>query len=168
VAGVLKALFALALLAVPLLVVAQLPRFLELADSVPADGREASLPTQSPAFRLPDVPPTAVVRSRFAPLDDTVPPTLSPPVARATPVASPRPNPTGERIVIANTDGQGAVLRSDPVSGRPVIALREQQTLDVLERRTIPGSGDWIHVRTPDGVEGWVTALAALPVAGAQ
>jgi hypothetical protein len=49
-----------------------------------------------------------------------------------------------------------------------VIALHEQQTLDVLERRTIPGSGDWIHVRTSDGVEGWVTALAALPVAGVQ
>jgi hypothetical protein len=165
VSGLLKALFATALLAVPLLVVAELPRFVELANSVPAVARDSSS-TPSPAFRLLELSPTAVVRSRFAPLDDTVPPTLSPPVGTATPAATPRPKPTGERVVIGNTGGQGAVLRSDPVSGRPVGALHEQQVLDVLERRNVPSSGDWVHVRTPDGTEGWVTGLVALPLTG--
>jgi len=81
------------------------------------------------------------------------------PTARAT--------PTGERIIIGNTGGQGAVLRSDPVTGRAVAALREQQVLEVLERRNVPGSGDWVHVRTIEGVEGWVTGLVALPLTAA-
>jgi len=76
-----------------------------------------------------------------------------------------RPTPTGERIVIGNTGGLGAVLRSDPVTGRPVAALHEQQVLDVVERRNVPGSGDWVRARTADGVEGWVTGLVALPIA---
>ena len=42
-------------------------------------------------------------------------------------------------------------------------ALRDEQTLEVLERRNIPGSGDWVRVRTSDGLEGWVTGLVALP-----
>jgi hypothetical protein len=57
----------------------------------------------------------------------------------------------------------GAVLRAEPVSGRAVGALREQQVFDVLERRTVPGGGDWIRIRTADGTEGWVTAVVALP-----
>jgi hypothetical protein len=69
-------------------------------------------------------------------------------------------------VVIGNTGGRGAVLRAEPVTGRPVTALREQQVLDVLERRNVPGSGDWVHVRTSEGLEGWVTGLVALPLSG--
>ena len=75
---------------------------------------------------------------------------------------------SGERIVIGNTGGRGAVLRADPVTGRLVAALREQQVLDVLERRNIPGSGDWVRVRTSDGQEGWVTGLVALQAPAAN
>ena len=66
--------------------------------------------------------------------------------------------------MIENTGGLGAVLRADPVTGRPVAALREQQVLDVLEHRNVPGSGDLLHVRTSDGVEGWVTGVVARPM----
>jgi hypothetical protein len=151
-----------ALLGLPLLVVIELPRFLDLAGSVPAPTDRAELATPEPAFRLLD--PTPAPRSRFAPLDDRVPPTLSPPVVTATAPATPRPTPTGERIVIGNTGGLGAVLRADPVTGRPLAALRDQQVLDVLERRNIPGSGDWVHVRTADGAEGWITGIVAQPL----
>ena len=161
--SLLKALFALALLAVPLLVITTLPRLFELAGSVPSPpSSDSGVLAPSPAFRLIDTP-TAGTRSRFASLNDTPPPTLAPPEATATPPAAPRPEPTGERIVIGNTGGRGAVLRADPVTGRPVAALREQQVLDVLERRNIPGGGDWVRVRTSDGQEGWVTSLVALP-----
>jgi hypothetical protein len=44
-----------------------------------------------------------------------------------------------------------------------VSSLREGLVLDVLERRSITGSGEWVHVRTADGAEGWVTGLVALP-----
>ena len=67
-------------------------------------------------------------------------------------------------VVIGNTGGLGAVLRADPVTGSPVAALRDQQVLDVLERRNVPGSGDWVHVRTADGKEGWVTGIVARPL----
>jgi hypothetical protein len=82
----------------------------------------------------------------------------------ATPAATARPTPTGERIVIGNTGGVGAVLRTDPVTGRAVASLREQLVLEVLERRTVPGNGEWVHVRTAEGVEGWVIGLVALPL----
>jgi hypothetical protein len=152
-----KALLVLVLLAVPVLVVMTLPRFVELAASVPAPPGEPATP--APAFRLvPTTPQTT--RSRLV-VDDGPPPTLAPPETTATAVPTPRPTPTGERIVIANTGGRGAVLRAEPVSGRPVAALHEQQVLDVLEHRSVPGSGDWLHVRTAEGAEGWVTSLVA-------
>jgi hypothetical protein len=165
--NLLKVLVVLALLAVPLLVINAAPRFFELAGSVqPVDG-EAGGPTATPGFRLTDPTPTSA-RGRFGALDETPPPTLSPPATTATAVATPRPTATGERITIGNTGGVGAILRADPVTGRPVAALHEQQVLDVLERRTIPGSGVWVRARTSDGVEGWVTGLVALPVAASN
>src|SRR5262249_11815136 len=118
----------------------------------------------TPAFRLPTNPTLTPDRGRLSALNETPPPTLSPPVATATAIGTPRPRPTGERVVVANTGGIGAVLRTEPVTGQPVAALHEQQVLEVLEHRNIPGSGDWLHVRAPDGAEGWVTGLAARPV----
>ena len=159
-----RSLLVVALLGLPLLVVIQLPRLLDLAGSVPPPTGGVSFATAEPAFKLLDTTPTAV-RSRFAPLNDDVPPTLSPPVATATAAPTPRPTPTGERISIGNTGGLGAVLRADPVTGRPLGTLREQQVLDVLERRNVPGSGDWVRVRTADGLEGWVTGIVARPLA---
>jgi hypothetical protein len=136
---------------------------LDLAASVPLPASSVTFATPEPAFKLLDPTPTPP-KSRIAPLDEAVPPTLAPPAATATAAPTAPPTPTGERVVIGNTGGVGAVLRADPVSGRPVGALRDQQVLDVLERRTIPGSGDWVHVRTTDGREGWVTGVVARPL----
>ena len=163
--NVVKVLFALALLAVPLLVITTVPRLFEIAGSVPPPSPDSGVVAPAPAFRLVNSTPTGS-RSRFASLNETPPPTLAPPDATAIPPATPRPAPSGERVVIGNTGGQGAVLRAEPVTGRPVTALREQQVLDVLERRNVPGSGDWVHVRTSEGLEGWVTGLVALPLSG--
>jgi hypothetical protein len=160
--GLFKALIVLALLGVPLLVITVLPQLFDLAGSVPAISTGLS-PAPTPAFRLTDPTPTNV-RQRFAPVVEPPPPTLVAPAAPVQ-VPSPAPTPTGERIVIGNTGGVGAVLRSDPVTGRPVAALREGLSLEVLERRSVAGSGDWVRVRTAEGVEGWVTGLVALPVA---
>ena len=158
-----RSLLIVVLLAVPVLVVVELPKFLDLAGSVPPPPSGVTFATAEPAFSLLDSTPTTSTGSHIAPLDPTPPATLSPPVATATAAATPRPTPTGERVIIGNTGGLGAVLRADPVTGKPVAALREQQVLDVLERRNVPGSGDWVHVRTADGVEGWVTGVVARP-----
>ena len=162
--NLLKGVVVLALLGVPLLVITVLPRFFELAGSVPALSPGSTGPLPTPAFRLTDPTPTAI-RGRFAPVVETPPPTLAPPPPVQAQVATPRPSPTGERIVIGNTGGVGAVLRSDPVTGQPIAALREGLVLEVVERRSVAGSGDWVRVRTAEGVEGWVTGLVALPTA---
>lgn len=154
-----------ALLSVPLVVISALPRFFELAGSVPVlrTGGQAVSGVPTPVLRLA-APQATNVRARFAPDVETPPPTLAAPAAPATLVATPRPLTSGERVVIGNTDGIGAVLRSEPVTGQALAALPEQLMLDVVERRSIAGSGEWVHVRTPDGREGWVTGLVALPV----
>jgi hypothetical protein len=162
VSSLVRVLLAIALLAVPLLVVMELPKFLDLANSVPSPPANLTFVTPTPGFSLSNATPTP--RTRLSTLEDGPPPTLAPPASTATAAPTPRPTPTGERIIIGNTGGLGAVLRADPVTGKPVAALREQQVLDVLEHRNVPGSGDWIRVRTSDGVEGWVTGVVARPV----
>jgi hypothetical protein len=162
--NLLKLLLVVALLGIPLLVITSLPRFFELVGSVPAVRDQQVDPTATPGFTLTDPTPTRAL-ARFGALDETPPPTLAPPAVTATAVGTPRPTPTAERSTIGNKGGVGAILRAAPVTGRPVAALHEQQVLDVLERRTIPGSGVWVRARTSDGVEGWVTGLVALPIA---
>jgi hypothetical protein len=61
-----------------------------------------------------------------------------------------------EHVKIANTGGVGAILRADPPKGRQVAALRDGTVLQVLEHRQVDDGADWLRVRTPDGVEGWV------------
>jgi Bacterial SH3 domain len=158
--SVARALVVAALLAIPLLVVANLQHLFDIAGSVPS---VALTPvTVSTPFRLPD--PTPPSKSGLTGLDQP-PPTLAP---APTATLAPRPTPTGERIVVNNTNGQGAVLRSEPVSGKQIASLREQAELTVLERRTLPGQGEWLRVRTSEGLEGWVLALVSRPVAPAR
>jgi len=159
-----KLLVVVALLGMPLLVITAMPRFFELVGSVPAVHDQPAAATPTPGFTLTDPAPTSA-KARFGALDETPPPTLAPPAVRPTAVGTAPPTPTGERVSIGNTGGLGAVLRADPVSGRPVAALHEQQVLDVLERRNVPGSGDWVRVRTADGLEGWVTGIVARQLA---
>jgi hypothetical protein len=65
------------------------------------------------------------------------------------------PAQAAERVKVANTGGVGAILRVDPPRGRQIAGLRDGQVLEVLEHRTV-GDGDWLLVRTPEGVEGWI------------
>ncbi len=158
-----KLLVVVALFGLPFLIITAWPRLFELAGGAPAVSAQTAEATPTPSFRLTD-PTQTKVRGHFGNLDETPPPTLMAAV-RPTFVVTPSPSATGERVSIGNTGGQGAILRADPVSGRPVAALREQQVLEVLERQTVPGGGVWVRVRTAEGVEGWVTAVVALPVA---
>jgi hypothetical protein len=97
---------------------------------------------------------------------DTTPHFLPPPVAAlpadsdAGPpapalVEASAPVEVAERVKVANTGGVGAILRADPPRGRQIAALRDGQQLDVLEHQTVADS-EWLRVRTPEGVEGWI------------
>jgi hypothetical protein len=46
-------------------------------------------------------------------------------------------------------------LRAQPPKGARVTALKDGTLLEVLEHQDVDGS-EWLRVRTPDGVEGWV------------
>lgn len=159
--ALLRGLAVFALLSVPLLVVMSLPSLFELAGSLPAAPSRAA-PAAAP-LHLVGADPT-LRPNRFVPLEPTPPPTLAglAPTPTAT-LAHATPTPTGERVIVTNTGGRGAVLRGGPVTGRPVAALREQQVLVVLQRQTVPGGGEWLRVRTTEGIEGWVTALVVRP-----
>jgi Bacterial SH3 domain len=61
-----------------------------------------------------------------------------------------------ERVKVANTGGVGAILRTDPPTGKQVTALRDGTALDVLERRTLADGAVWLHVKTADGTDGWI------------
>jgi hypothetical protein len=159
-----KLVIVVALLGMPFVVISAAPRFFELLGAVPAVSGAQVDATPTPGFKLTE-PAATRAPAKFGALDETPPPTLSAPAISATAAATPRPTATGERITIGNTGGVGAVLRADPVTGTRVATLHEQQVLDVLERRTIPGSGVWVRVRTAEGVEGWVTGVVALPIA---
>jgi hypothetical protein len=159
-AGTVRALLALALLGVPVLVVLNLPRLFEIVGSVPAV-TTAAVVAPTP-FRLSDPTPTS--KPRFVPFDETPPPTLAPAPTATLPA---RPTPTGEQVVVNNTGGIGAVLRTEPVSGQPLASIREQVVLTVLEHRSVSG-GEWLRVRTPDGQEGWVLGLVARAVPGGR
>jgi SH3 domain-containing protein len=61
-----------------------------------------------------------------------------------------------ERVKVANTGGAGAILRADPPGGRQVTGLRDGTVLQVQEHRQLDDGSEWLHVKTADGVEGWV------------
>jgi hypothetical protein len=60
-----------------------------------------------------------------------------------------------ERVKVANTGGVGVILRAEPPRGQQIGALRDGQSLEVMEHRTV-GEDEWLHVRTPEGADGWV------------
>lgn len=70
---------------------------------------------------------------------------------------------TGETVKVANTGKLGAILRSQPPKGAPVATLRDGQQLTVIERTQVDGD-EWLHVRTPEGKEGWIYGRLVGPV----
>jgi SH3 domain-containing protein len=68
-----------------------------------------------------------------------------------------------EHVKVANTGGVGAILRADPPRGRQVGTLRDGTTLEVIEHQTLPDGSEWLHVRTPEGAEGWIFSRLVTP-----
>lgn len=102
-------------------------------------------------------------------LQDNTPHFLPTPVAALAPEANSGPpspassdqtaagnGPSGEQVKVANTGGIGAILRADPPKGRQVAALRDGTVLQVIDHQQLPDGSEWLHVKTPDGIEGWV------------
>jgi type IV secretory pathway VirB10-like protein len=106
-------------------------------------------------------------------LADNTPHFLPTPVAAMPPDAGapPPPQPADssapagatEQVRVANTGGAGAILRANPPKGRQVAALREGTVVQVIEHQQLPDGSEWLHVKTPDGAEGWVFSRLVVP-----
>jgi hypothetical protein len=126
-----------------------------LAKAPPSDEAKeiaALNPRQLLADNTPHFLPTPVA---------ALPPETDQPAAATAQDANAAPPPV-ERVKVANTGGVGAILRADPPRGRQVGALRDGTVLQVIEHRQVDSS-DWVHVRTPDGTEGWVFGPLVAP-----
>jgi hypothetical protein len=119
----------------------------------------ASTPVQAaaPPALEPAVPP-AVAGEQPSPLPS---PTLepSPTASPAAPSATPLP----AVLYVANTDGQGVYLRTQPRDDPDtrIVAWREGTPFTPLETTTVQEPGGpalWVRVRDPNGQIGWVRA----------
>jgi hypothetical protein len=104
--------------------------------------------------------------------ESTVAPTIVPTVARAaaSPVASPSaaPRPTATTAVVVaktdtvwvgNTDGQGVFVRKTPVMADRLKAYPDGTPLTIAGD-DVDGDGQhWKHVKTPDGLDGYVPSI---------
>ena len=115
------------------------------AGAAAADGARAG---QNPST----APATAAASTKSAP-----PPTLAAPVVTRAPSAS--PTVTGQARRVVNTDGRGVALRGSAGGDRlPGKGYDEGDTVQALEQ-----SGEWTHIRGPDGREGWVLSVTLAP-----
>lgn len=99
----------------------------------------------------------AAAKPEAASLMLTTVPTLPPPPPTSTPPPTPTAPPP-HRLIVANTGGIGVVLRSAPQTGARLAALADDTVLIELGPPTTAGGETWLHVRTPDGAEGYVAA----------
>lgn len=99
----------------------------------------------------------AAAKPESAAITLTTVPTLPPPPPTSTPLPSPTAPPP-HRLVVANTGGIGVVLRSAPQTGSRLTALDDGTLLIEIGPATTVGGEAWLHVRAPDGTEGYVAA----------
>ncbi len=122
-------------------------------------GRGAASPT-------PTVPRLVLPSITAAPLRSSTPagPTWTPaPLVSDTPTETVSPQPTPSYAVIAASTGGGALVRSEAGTGSPVATLLNGILVQVFPEIQNVGGYNWVHIRTFDGVDGWVlqSVLAA-------
>jgi hypothetical protein len=99
----------------------------------------------------------------------TVAATVVPAVARAAPsaVPSPSPQPTATAALaaaattvwVANTEGQGVYVRKTPNMADRLKAYPDGTALTIIGDDVDADGQHWKHVRTPDGLEGYVPSI---------
>ncbi|MCC6174858.1 MAG: SH3 domain-containing protein [Chloroflexi bacterium] len=96
------------------------------------------------------------------------PPNLRPATPTAAPAAAPAAPAGGERLRIANTEGQGANLRAEPAASAPLVrTLRDGTELEVAGPDRDADGRHWRNVRVPsDGVSGWIVSEFVATVPG--
>ena len=103
--------------------------------------------TQTPTATLR---PSATATLPFTPTDTFTPePSITPSLTLT-------PQPTPSYAMINAAYGGGAKVRSEPGTGSEVTVLINGIIVEVLpEIQSVDGDA-WVHIRTADGIEGWV------------
>jgi len=108
-----------------------------------------AVPTASPA------PTLAVTVAPRTATPAPTPPTATPAVQ---PAATPEPA-ASDTVYVGNTDGQGVYVRATPALADRTRAYADGTPLTIIGD-DVEGDGlQWKHVRTPDGLEGYVPAM---------
>jgi hypothetical protein len=113
-------------------------------------GQTAAAPTVEPTRPPPTTAPT-VARSPAA--------AVASPSPSPQPTATPEPAEAADTVWVGNTDGIGVYVRKTPVIADRVRAYPDRTPLTIVGE-DVDGDGQhWKHVRTPDGLEGYVPAI---------
>jgi MFS family permease len=83
--------------------------------------------------------------------------TLTPSPTGPTGTITPQPTPVYARIYSA--EGGGAIVRSEPGTGVILKSLINDIQIEVLPEVKTYNGVVWVHIRTPDGTEGWVMQM---------
>jgi hypothetical protein len=116
-----------------------------------------SSPTSAPAAPAPTVAPT-VARAPASAVPSAAPsPSPSPPPAAAPATAAPAAR--AQTVYVGNTDNQGVYVRRTPAMADRVRAYPDKTALAVIGDDVDAEGQKWKHIRTPDGLEGYVPAM---------
>ncbi|MCJ7584189.1 MAG: DUF389 domain-containing protein [Anaerolineales bacterium] len=101
---------------------------------------------------------TSTVTLTPSPTGPTATPTLQIP-ASVTPTRTITPQPTPVYARIYSAEGGGASVRSEPGTGVFLKSLINDYLIEVLPEVKTYNGVVWVHIRTPDGTEGWVKQM---------
>ena len=101
---------------------------------------------------------TSTVTLTPSPTGPTATPTLQIP-ASVTPTRTITPQPTPVYARIYSAEGGGAIVRSEPGTGVILKSLINDYLIEVLPEVKTYNGVVWVHIRTPDGTEGWVMQM---------
>lgn len=119
-------------------------------------GAQVVLPTATPSA-TPTLAPTST--SSATPLPPTATPTgTATPTATARPTRTPTRTPTPALATVAAGEAGGAYLRAEPgFQAESLGLLPNGSVVQVLPGEAVQlGRAAWLHVRTPQGQEGWI------------
>jgi len=128
---------------------------------IPAQSATPTLtPTIAPELTSSATPAplrTSTVTLTPSPTGPTATPTLQIP-ASVTPTRTITPQPTPVWARIYNAESNGANVRSEP-GGVILTSLLNDYLIEVLPEVKTYNGVIWVHIRTPDGTEGWVMQM---------
>jgi Bacterial SH3 domain len=75
------------------------------------------------------------------------------------PADTPPPAAKSDTVYVGNTDGEGVYVRKTPVMADRVRAYPDGTQLTIIGDEVDGDGQHWQHVRTPDGLEGYVPSI---------